>query len=347
MQYTKLGRTDIDVSRICLGTMTWGQQTSESVAHQQMDYALEQGVTFWDTAEMYPGLGTTGSPGSTEQIIGTWLQKNSTRRSEIILATKVTGRGSPSVRDGRGIDGQEIRQAIEGSLKRLQTDYVDLYQFHWPQRGTYQFQQHWTYRPDKQDRSEARDNLLESLQTVGDLVKEGKVRAFGVSDDTVWGVLELLRLSDLHDLPRVQSVQNEYSLLCRLFDTDWAEAAFYEDVGLLAWSPLAMGLLSGKYIGGEVPEGSRKVLLGGKMSRETDAAISATKGYVDIAKRHGLDPSQMAIAFTLARPFTTASIIGATTMDQLKTAIDAGSVTLTDEVLGEISEMHRQYPMPY
>ncbi|MBU1211629.1 MAG: aldo/keto reductase [Alphaproteobacteria bacterium] len=347
MQYTKLGRTDIDVSRICLGTMTWGTQNSESEGHQQMDYALERGVTFWDTAEMYPMFSDAESAGRTEQIIGTWLKKNAGRRSEIVLATKITGNGSRAVRNGRGIDGREIKLAIEGSLRRLQTDYVDLYQFHWPQRGSYHFQQQWDYRPADQDRDAARDNLLESLQSVGDLVREGKIRAFGVSDDTVWGVMELLRLSDRYDLPRVQSVQNEYSLLCRLFDTDWAEAAHYEDVGLLAWSPLAMGLLSGKYLGGETPVGSRKALMGGGMSRETKMAVSATRAYVEIARRHGLDPSQMAIAFTLARPFTTASIIGASRMDQLKTAIDAGSLKLSDEVMGEIGAVHRRYPMPY
>ncbi len=347
MQYTKLGRTDIDVSRICLGTMTWGEQNTESEGHQQMDYALERGVTFWDTAEMYPGLGGPALAGSTEEIIGNWLQRNPSRRSEIVLATKVTGKGSSSVRDGRGIDPKEIKLAIEGSLKRLKTDYVDLYQFHWPQRGTYQFQQQWSYRPDTQDRSGARDNLLESLRVIGDLVKDGKIRAFGVSDDTVWGVLELNRLADQHDLPRVQSIQNEYSLLCRLFDTDWAEASYYEDVGLLAWSPLAMGLLSGKYLGGDVPDGSRKAFLQGKMSRETDQAVSATRAYVDIANRHGLDPSQMAIGFTLERPFTTSSIIGARSMEQLKSAIDAGSVTLSEEVMNEISQVHRKHPMPF
>lgn len=347
MQYTKLGRTDIKVSRICLGTMTWGSQNTESEGHQQMDYALERGVTFWDTAEMYPILGGPERAGRTEEIIGTWLQKNPGRRGDIVLATKISGRGSSSVRAGRGIDGKEIKLAIEGSLKRLKTDYVDLYQFHWPQRGSYHFQQQWDFRPDTASRAEARDNLLESLRAVGDLVREGKIRAFGVSDDTVWGVMELIRLSDAHGLPRVQSIQNEYSLLCRLFDTDWAEAAHYEDVGLLAWSPLAMGLLSGKYLAGETPEGSRKAFMGGNMSRETEMAVSATRAYVDIAKRHGLDPSQMAIAFTLARPFTTASIIGASRMDQLETAIDAISVRLPDEVMGEIAEVHRRFPMPY
>lgn len=347
MQYTKLGRTDINVSRICLGTMTWGTQNTEAEGHEQMDYALERGVNFWDTAEMYPIMGGAERAGRTEEIIGTWLEKNPSRRPDIVLATKITGNGSKSARDGRGIDANEIKVAIEGSLKRLRTDYVDLYQFHWPQRGSYHFQQHWDYDPEKQDRAQARDNLLESLQAVGDLVREGKVRAFGVSDDTVWGVMELLRLSDQYGLPRVQSVQNEYSLLCRLFDTDWAEASYYEDVGLLAWSPLAMGLLSGKYLDGGAPENSRKELLGGTMSRETEAAKGAIRGYVDIAKRHGLDPSQMAIAFTLTRPFTTASIIGASRIDQLRIAIDAGSVTLSAEVMGEIGQVHRAYPAPY
>lgn len=347
MQYTKLGRTDIEVSRICLGTMTWGTQNTEAEGHQQMDYAVERGVNFWDTAEMYPIMGGPERAGRTEEIIGTWLQENPSRRSEIVLATKITGLGSKSARDGRGIDGKEIKTAIEGSLKRLKTDYIDLYQFHWPQRGSYHFQQHWDYHPEKTGREQARDNLLESLQAVGDLVREGKVRAFGVSDDTVWGVLELLRLSEQHGLPRVQSVQNEYSLLCRLFDTDWAEASYYEDVGLLAWSPLATGLLSGKYMDGATPANSRKELLGGTMSRETEAAKGAIRGYVDTANRHGLDPSQMAIAFTLERPFTTASIIGASGMEQLRIAIDAGSVKLSDEVMSEIGQIHRAYPLPY
>jgi len=194
MQYTKLGRTDIEVSRICLGTMTWGTQNSESDGHQQMDHALGRGVTFWDTAEMYPIMGGVERAGRTEEIIGTWLQKNPSRRSEIVLATKITGNGNKSVRNGRGIDAKEIKIAIEGSLRRLKTDYVDLYQFHWPQRGSYHFQQQWDYHPESCERAEARDNLLESLQAVGDLVAEGKVRAFGVSDDSVWGAMELLRL---------------------------------------------------------------------------------------------------------------------------------------------------------
>ncbi|MEQ8824370.1 MAG: aldo/keto reductase [Filomicrobium sp.] len=346
MEYVKLGRSDIEVSRICLGTMTWGSQNTEAEGHQQMDYALSQGVNFWDTAEMYPiGAGNDLS-GRTEEIIGTWFQANPGRRQDVVLASKITGIGNKTVRDGRGINGAEIKLAVEGSLKRLQTDYIDLYQFHWPQRGSYHFQQHWTYNPAKQDRERARDNLLESLRAVGELVAEGKIRAFGVSDDTVWGVMQLLKLADDHGLPRVQSVQNEYSLLCRLFDTDWAEAAHYEDVGLLAWSPLAMGILSGKYLDGDVPKGSRKEFLDG-MTRETAMCVSATRAYVDLAKEHGLDPSQMAIAFTLARPFTTASIIGASRIDQLEIAVAAGDLKLSDEVLRGIAKIHRKYPVPY
>ncbi|MCH9806953.1 MAG: aldo/keto reductase [Alphaproteobacteria bacterium] len=346
MQFNTLGRSDIKVSRICLGTMTWGSQNTESEGHQQMDFALERGVNFWDTAEMYPIMSNGASEGRTEEIIGTWMKMNPGRRDEIVLATKITGLGNRSVRGGRGITGKEIKLAVEGSLKRLQTDYVDLYQFHWPQRGSYHFQQQWTFAPEKQDKSAVRGNLLESLQAIGELVAEGKIRAFGVSDDSVWGLMEMLKLAEQHGLPRVQSVQNEYSLLNRQFDTDWAEASHHEDVGLLAWSPLAMGILSGKYLDGKVPEGSRKSLMG-EMARDTEAANAATRAYVDIAQRHGLDPCQMAIAFTLHRPFTTASIIGASRMDQLKIAIEADDVSLSDEVLTEIGEVHRRYPMPY
>lgn len=347
MKTAKLGRTEIEVSRICLGTMTWGTQNSEAEGHEQMDYALAHGVTFWDTAEMYPIMGGAERAGRTEEIIGTWLARNAGRRGDIVLATKITGAGNMSVREGRGIDAREIPLAVEGSLKRLQTDYIDLYQFHWPQRGSYHFQQQWSFAPEKQATAAALDNLLESLRSVDDLVKAGKIRAFGVSDDSAWGVMQLIAMSEKHGLARVQSVQNEYSLLCRLFDTDLAEVAHHEDVGLLAWSPLAMGILSGKYLDGQVPKGTRKAMMGGEMSRETDAAVAATRAYVDIAKRHGLDPSQMAIAFTLARPFTTASIIGASRMDQLATVIAADEVVLSDDVMAEISDVHRAYPMPY
>lgn len=346
MEFTKLGRTDIEVSRICLGTMTWGTQNTEAEGHEQMDYALGRDVNFWDTAEMYPIRSDKELAGRTEEIIGTWFQKNPGRRQDVVLATKITGVGNPTVRDGRGITGKEIKSAVEGSLKRLQTDYIDLYQFHWPQRGSYHFQQQWTYNPAKQDKAQVQDNLQESLKAIGDLVTEGKIRAFGVSDDTVWGVMQLLKYADAQGLPRVQSVQNEYSLLCRLFDTDWAEMAHHEDVGLLAWSPLAMGILSGKYLDGSVPAGSRKELLEG-MARENDQTNAATREYVDLALEHGLDPCQMAIAFTLERPFTTASIIGATNMDQLKIAIDAGDLKLSNDVLRGIGKIHRRYPMPY
>ena len=347
MKTTRLGRSEIEVSRICLGSMTWGTQNTEAEGYEQMDYALAHGVTLWDTAEMYPIMGGVKRSGRTEEIIGTWLAKNVGRRPDIVLATKITGAGNMSVREGRGIDAREIPLAVDGSLKRLQTDYIDLYQFHWPQRGSYHFQQQWTYAPERQDTAAVLDNLLESLRAVDGLIKAGKIRAFGVSDDFAWGVMQLLRLSEQYGLARVQSVQNEYSLLCRLFDTDLAEVAHHENVGLLAWSPLAMGILSGKYLDGSVPEGSRKAMMGGVMSRETKASVAATRAYVEIARRHGLDPSQMAIAFTLARPFTTASIIGASRMDQLATAIAAEAVELSDDVMAEIAAVHRAYPMPY
>lgn len=348
MKTATLGRTDIKVSRICLGTMTWGTQNTEADGHAQMDTALAQGVNFWDTAEMYPFMSGAERGGRTEEIIGTWLAKNPRRRPDVVLATKITGAGNKNVRNGRGITAREISIAVDGSLKRLQTDYIDLYQFHWPQRGSYHFQQQWSFAPEKRDSAEVRDNLLECLEAIDGLIQDGKIREFGVSNESAWGLMHLLRLSDEHGLPRVQSVQNEYSLLCRLFDTDLAEVAHHEDVGLLAWSPLAMGILTGKYIADAVPEHSRKAMMGGgAMSRETKPAVAATRAYVDIAQRHGLDPAQMAIAFTLSRPFTTAAIIGASRLDQLETAIAADSIELSDDVMAEIASIHRAYPMVY
>ncbi len=345
MKYKKLGRTDISVSEICLGTMTWGTQNTEAEAHEQMDYSVEKGVNFFDTAELYPTTPVSAeTQGLTEDYIGTWFQKTG-KRKDIVLATKVAGPGRSYIRGGDGADAKNIRLAIEASLKRLKTDYVDLYQIHWPSRGHFHFRQNWHYDPFKQDRTKALANITEILETMGELVKEGKVRAIGLSNETTWGTQKYLSLAEKLTLPRVATIQNEYNLLYRHYDLDLAELSHHEDVGLLAYSPLAGGILSGKYVGGAKPEGSRGSInsdLGGRLQPLQEAP---TKAYLEIAARHGLDPSAMALAFCLTRRFMASVIIGATTMKQLETDIGSISLKLSHEVMTEIEAVHRQYPM--
>lgn len=341
MRMNKLGRTDIEVSEICLGTMTWGLQNSEAEGHAQMDYALDQGINFFDTAEMYAVPPSAETYGKTEQIIGSWFDKTG-NRSKVILASKVAGGGRPWVRGGRGIDAAGVREAIEGSLRRLRTDYIDLYQIHWPRRGHYHFEGSWDYNPYTQNRDEVLPNILEVHEEMGKLVTEGKIRYFGLSNETAWGTMQYLRQSEELGLPRVQTIQNEYNFLRRYYDLDLAELAFHEDVGLLAYSPLAAGALTGKYLDGAIPAGTRGAITGGsyRSNQYTEPAIRA---YLDLARQHGLDICQMAIAFCLTKPFMTSVIIGATTMEQLKTDISAAEVTLSNEVLDGIQQIFMRY----
>jgi aryl-alcohol dehydrogenase-like predicted oxidoreductase len=346
MKTLPLGKTGLTVSELCLGTMTWGTQNTESDGHAQMDYALDHGVTFWDTAEMYPVNPVRAeTAGRTEEIIGTWLAARG-GRERIVLATKVAGKG-PILRPGEVTNGATLRTACEASLRRLQTDYIDLYQLHWPNRPHYHFRQSWTYAPTGIDKATETATMTDILTTAQALVKEGKIRAIGLSNETVWGAARWLHLADTLGLPRMATVQNEYSLLCRQFDTDWAELSFVEDMPLLAFSPLATGLLSGKYAGGVVPEGSRRSLNPDLSGRVTARVFPAVAAYLGVAARHGLDPCQMAIAFCRTRPFPTIPIIGATTMEQLKTNIGAAGLTLSSEVLEDIAETHREHPWPY
>lgn len=346
MKFNRLGRTDISVSEICLGTMTWGSQNSQAEAHGQMDDAVEAGINFFDTAELYPTTPVSAdSYGRTEEFIGSWLRKTG-KRGDIVLATKAAGSGRPHIRSGRDLDGPSLRDALDASLRRLQTDYVDLYQIHWPNRGSYHFRQCWSFDASGQDRGKATDEIGEILSTLGDLVKEGKIRAIGLSNESAWGLLKYLGLSQERGLPRVASIQNEYNLICRLFDLDLAEVSHHEDVGLLAYSPLAAGILTGKYLGGARPEGSRATITGDLGGRLQPLQEPAVKAYLEIARKHGLDPAQMALAFCLGRPFMTSVIIGATSAEQLKTAIGAKDVALTEEVMTDIARVHRQYPMP-
>ena len=344
MEYRPLGRSDLNVSAICLGTMTWGQQNTEQEAHQQLDYALEKGINFIDTAELYPVPPKADTQGRTESHIGSWLAKRGNRK-DVILASKVTGRsGMDWFRGGETrLDRRQMTTALEASLKRLQTDYLDLYQLHWPDRKANYFGQ-LGYVHDPGDDSIALEDQLEVLDG---MVQSGKVRHVGVSNETPWGTARFLALADERGWPRMVSVQNPYSLLNRSFEVGLAEIAIREQCGLLAYSPLGFGVLSGKYLEGDPPSGARLTLFGDIFTRYTnDRAVAATRDYVAIARDNGLDPAQMALAYVNSRPFVTSNIVGATSMAQLTSNITSIEVTLSERVLRAIEAVHGQNPDP-
>ncbi|MEW2911388.1 aldo/keto reductase [Leisingera sp. JC11] len=347
MKMNPLGRTGMMVSELCLGTMTFGTQTPEDEAHAQIDMALAAGVNFVDTAEMYPVNPVSAETlGNSERIIGNWNARTG-RRGDYILATKHSGEGMRHVRDGAPISSKTIAPTIEASLKRLKTDYIDLYQFHWPNRGSYMFRQNWTYDPSRQNREETLANMEDCLEALQREVERGTIRAFGLSNESAWGTAQWLRIAEERGWPRVASIQNEYSLVCRMYDTDLAELSVNEDVGLMAFSPLGTGLLTGKYQDGAVPEGSRKSInpeLGGRHSPRVYDAVAA---YLEIAKRHGLDPVHMALAWCRTRPFMAAAIFGATHLPQLEHLLKSVELELSQQVLDEINAAHRAHPMPY
>jgi len=346
MKFKQLGNSSIKVSEICLGSMNWGTQNSEAEVHQQIDYAVDHGVNFFDTAEMYPANPISAeTQGRTEEIIGSWF-KSSARREKVVLATKVTGEGLKWVQEGAPISPEKIRISIEGSLKRLNTDFIDLYQLHWPNRGSYHFRQAWRFDPTKQNKQETRAHILETLTALGELIEQGKIRQIGLSNESCWGTAQFLQIAESHDLPRVVSIQNEYSLLYRSHDLDLAELSHNEQVGLLPYSPLSCGILSGKYQGGEKPAGSRITINPSLYGRVNEQAIAATAAYVDVAQKHELDPSQMALAFCRQRPFVTSTIIGATSLEQLAIDIGSSEVELGKEVLDDIHAVYRRYPAP-
>ncbi|MCA8879230.1 MAG: aldo/keto reductase [Rhodobacteraceae bacterium] len=347
MQLKTLGRSDIRVTDLCLGTMTWGSQTSEAEAHAQIDMALDRGVNMIDTAEMYPVNPVRAETvGRTETILGNWIARSG-RRDAIVLATKISGPNRGFVRDGEKISSAAIVRALDASLRRLQTDVIDLYQFHWPNRGSYAFRQNWDYDPFLQNPAETRAHMEDALGELQRQVDAGKIRQFGLSNESAWGAMAWLRTAAVLHGPRVATLQNEYSLLSRMFDTDLAEVAANEDVGLLAFSPLAAGLLTGKYRGGAVPLGSRMSLNGDLGGRATPRAHQAVEAYLEVARRHGLDPVQMAVAFCRSRPFVTSAILGATSAAQLEVALGAADLALGADVLADISATHRKHPMPY
>jgi aryl-alcohol dehydrogenase-like predicted oxidoreductase len=345
MEYRRLGRTDLSVSLIALGSMTWGEQNSEEEAHEQLDYAVECGVNLIDTAEMYSIPPRAETFGRTEEIIGSWLAKGG-RRDQVILASKVAGpcgEWMPHVRDGHThLDRANIVKAVDGSLRRLRTDYLDLYQVHWPERKTNFFGQ-LGYVHDPDDRPVP---IVETLSVLGDLVQAGKVRHVGVSNETPWGVTKYLHLTEGLELPRIVSVQNPYSLLNRTFEIGLAEIAHREDVGLLAYSPLGFGALSGKYVEGRAGPEARLHRFPHYDRYSNEQAVAATRAYTELARDHGLEPAQMALAFVNSRPFVAANIIGATSLAQLRQDIDAIAITLTPAVQEAIEAIHRRFPNP-
>ncbi|WP_112312307.1 aldo/keto reductase [Pseudogemmobacter bohemicus] len=346
MKLIPLGRSGLTVTELCLGTMTWGSQNTEAEAHAQADLALDHGITFWDTAEMYPvNPVQAGTIGLSEEITGSWLKARG-GRDRLVIASKITGRGR-HVRPGQPISGASLREAAEASLRRLNTDYIDLYQLHWPNRGSYHFRQNWAYAPTGIDRTAETSAMTEILTTAQALIAEGKIRAIGLSNETVWGTARWLHLADTLGLPRMVSSQNEYSLLCRQFDTDHAELSLIEDVPLLAYSTLATGLLSGKYAGDVTPSDSRRAVvpdLGGRITPQVFPAVAAC---LAVAAKHGLNPVQMAIAFCRSRPFTTIPIIGATKLADLAVCAGAAGMALSPEVLADLDAVHRDHPRPF
>jgi aryl-alcohol dehydrogenase-like predicted oxidoreductase len=346
MEYRKLGRTGLDVSLICLGTMTWGNQNTEAEGHEQMDYAIAQGINFFDTAEMYAVPPSPQTFGKTEEIIGTWFKARK-NRDKIILASKIAGPGLSWIRGGNFlIDRKNILEALEGSLQRLQTDYIDLYQLHWPNREDYHWGKSWDFTVTD-DAKQEKENFLEVLQTLDECIKAGKIRHIGLSNESAWGTMQYLKIAEENNLPRMASIQNEFSLLCRIFEPDLNEIAMFEDIGLLAWSPLAGGMISGKYLGGARPKGTRWAQDTRPNFRDSKQGNSAVEAYIKVAKKHGLDVCQMALAFVNMQPFVTANIVGATSMEQLKTDIASINIMLSKDVLKDIETVRRDYPAPY
>ena len=343
MKYTTLPNTDIKISKICLGTMTFGEQNTEADGHAQMDYALEQGVNFFDTAEMYSVPGRKETYGSTEKIIGTWFKKTG-KREEVFLASKIAGPspGMPYIRENMDFSPDSIALSIDKSLTRLQTDYIDLYQLHWPERKANCFGQ----RGFKVQDDAWEDNIHNVLETLEGFIKQGKIKHIGLSNETPWGIMRFLEESKYHNLPKIKTVQNPYSLLSRLFEVGSSEVCIRENVGLLAYSPLGFGRLTGKFLKGESHPNSRIELFPQFARYNSTQCIEATKLYNEIAVKYGLTLTEMALAFVTQQAFVSSNIIGATTMTQLKENIASINVVLSDEILKEIDAVQAVIPDP-
>ena len=343
MKYSILPNTNIKVSKICLGSMTWGNQNTEAEGHTQMDYAFERGINFIDTAELYPVPAEAKTSGRTSEIIGSWLKKTG-HRDKVVLASKIAGNGDYTAHiRTTGFSQDAIREAVEKELVRLQTDYIDLYQLHWPERQTNTFGvRDYSHNP----KDAWKDNFNEVLQTLDTIIKEGKIRHVGISNEKAWGTMRYLEESNNHNLPRVKTIQNAYSLLNRLFEGDMAELAIRENIGLLAYSPLGCGVLTGKYIKGIQAENSRLNLFPRFARYSGDQSTEATKKYMKIADEYNVSLTHMALAFINQQPFVTSNIIGATNLEQLKENIDSIDVHLNDEILSKINAIHSGIPNP-
>ena len=348
MKFNLLGNSDLKVSNYCLGTMTFGEQTNEIDSHLQMDKAFEAGINFFDTAEMYSTCPIRKeTAGKTETIIGTWLKSNFSKRDRLVLATKVIGNEYKFIRDGGPINSKSIRIALEGSLKRLNTDYIDLYQLHWPNRGSYHFRKNWDYNPTNGDKNRVEMDISEIVEALYDLKKEGKIKAFGLSNETCWGTLKYIEeVKKFTNFP-VASIQNEYSLLCRLYDTDLNEMSYYENVPLLAYSPLAGGLLTGKYLNDQLPNDSRLSRVSSISGRVNQNSMQAVQEYMNISKKFDFHPVHLALAFCAQRPFMGSVIFGATTSDQLDLIIKGLDTKLSEEVVSEISLVYKNFGLTF
>jgi aryl-alcohol dehydrogenase-like predicted oxidoreductase len=346
MQKITLGRTGLAVSAYCMGTMTFGSETPEDDAHRQLDIAWDRGVNFLDAAEMYPVNPVTyETAGRTEEIVGRWIA--SRKPADCIVATKVTGAGSVAVKDKSPITVERMRTAVNASLRRMQVDCIDIYQLHWPNRGSYHFRKTWNYDPSTQHRAETVAHMTAILELARDLVAEGKIKHLALSNETAWGTALWVRLADELGLPRVVTIQNEYSLLCRYFDLDLAETSVNEDIPLLSYSSLAAGLLTGKYAGNVIPEDTRRARNADLGGRVTGRVFEAVSGYLAIAQEFGLDPVHMAYQWTRTRPFAVVPIVGARTAAQAEHLFNGADVNLSDDVLSAIDDMHRAFPMPF
>jgi len=343
MNFKKLGNTDLEVSTICLGTMTWGEQNSQKEAFGQMNYALDSGVNFFDTAEIYPSPCCEKTYGSTEKIIGNWFSEKK-NRDKIILASKIAGPGLPWIRNGDlNFSEQKIKKALDDSLKRLKTDYIDLYQLHWPERKT-NFFGRLNYKHKEENNWNDFEKILTTLEK---LIKQGKIRYIGLSNETSWGLSKFLEISKIKKLPKMMSVQNPYSLLCRTYEMGLAEISIREKSGLLAYSPLAGGFLTGKYRNNNLPENSRQKLFGDYYTRyQKPNASIVIEEYFNIAKKFGVIFAQMSIKFCEIQKFLTSVIIGATSMEQLKIDIESVNVNLTEEIIKKINDVQIKYPNP-
>ena len=342
MKYHTIPHSNLEISKICLGTMTFGEQNNEDEAHSQLDLAFEHGINFIDTAEMYPVPPNANTQGLTESYIGNWLEKTQLR-DRVVIATKVTGpRNVPYIRDNMSLNRRHIHDAVNDSLIRLKTDYIDLYQLHWPQRQTNCFGKlNYHYEEDHSGVT-----LIETLEALSELVTAGKIRYIGVSNETPWGVMSYLQLAEKHNLPRIVSIQNPYNLLNRSFEVGLSEISHHEGVELLAYSPLAFGALSGKYLNNAKPKGARCTEFPRFSRYFNHQGIQATQAYIDVANKHGFDPAQMALAFVNQRPFVAANIIGATTLEQLENNINSIDLILSEEVMTDLEQVGIQYSNP-